>query len=648
MAADPGQFAQHALSQRTFRAFSISLVSSMGHCHPGKIAGQGVTAGTGRRRALFRLRSPVSLFILNRFSFAVALGAASGPKGCCSLNPLRQVPWLDFPGTSAFWPTRRWRRIMYRWLGVLFLTAMTGMMSAQAPAENDFAVVASVAGLEENIEHLEAMRAAADAAQEWDRDGFHFRLDQLMLAALARAETVSLEASGTGEGDEIPVVRERVSDATSWLLETSISRLEEIYSRISHERLKYDEFDSGLQASVSAAFVQDLQTLIFEYMSGLGALLRVREQLGLSVEDDRDAFEEFITRNVERLHGQIRLDAQTLTELRRTLRSDPSNEDIELALRAVDRKQSRNLANMAAWLDVLPDHGVDAAGHRALLIQQQGRLGAEILRRDVFASIWREQTDRLWRNVSRNGPTLLLRVFTFLAVLVLAWMAAHVIRRLLETVMNSAFVRLSQLMKERLLTLSFGITFLAGAVLALAAIGWSVMPMLAGLGVAGIIIGFALQDSLKSFVAGWMILLYHAYDVGDYVQVSGAEGRVRRMTLNSTRIATPDNTIKLVPNRKIWDETIVNLTASRARRLGLEISCAPDNDMDRVERSIREFLAKHPQILNKPQPEVYLARIGSSEMVFAVQPWVRTEHYWSLQRSLLKEIRQRLERDGIS
>ena len=534
---------------------------------------------------------------------------------------------------------------MYRWLGVLMLTAMLGAMSAQASADNRVPTVPGLTELEEGIDHLKQMQAAADAVQEWDRDGFDFRLDQLMLEALTGAETVLFDVSETGG---IPLVRERIESATDWLLETSITRLEEIYARTIQERLKHDEFDSDLQATVSRAFIQDLRTLIFEYMSGLGALLRVREQLGLSIEDDRNAFEEFITRNVERLHGQIRLDAQTLAELRRALSADPSNPEMESALRAVDQKQSRNLSNMAAWLEVLQDEGVDTAGHRALLIQQQGRIGTEILQRDVFANIWREQTDRLWRNLSRNGPNLLLRVFTFLAVLLMAWIVAHAVRLLLSAVMNLSFVRPSELMKERLLTLSFGITFLAGAVVALTTIGWSVMPMLAGLGIAGIIVGFALQDSLKSFVAGWMILLYHAYDVGDYVQVSGAEGRVRRMTLNSTKIATPDNTIKLVPNRKIWDETIVNLTASRARRLELEVACGPDNDLDAVEKSLYQLLAEHPQILNKPKPEVFLARVGPSERAFIIRPWVRTENYWSMQRSLLKDIHKRFERDGIT
>ena len=534
---------------------------------------------------------------------------------------------------------------MYRWLSVLVLTTMTGVIFAQEPAGNGSGTTPRLVELEERIAHLSELRSIAGDLQPWDRDGFHFRLDQLMLEALARVEPAWLEMPAL---ETIPTVRGRLGDATDWLLEASLSRLEGIYARTSEEREKHDEFESGLQASVSRAFIQDLETLGLEYMSGLGSLLRVRERLGLSVENDWSAFEEFVTRNVERLHGQIRLDVQTLTELRRWLSTDPSNADLESALRAVNQKQTRNLTNMAAWLDVLQGLDIDTAGHRALLIQQQGRIGTEILQREVFANIWREQTQRLWRNAARNGPNLLLRVFTFLAVLLLAWFVAHAIRRLLKAIMDTRFVRLSQLMEERLLTLSFAFTFLAGVIVALTTIGWSVMPMLAGLGVAGIVIGFALQDSLKSFVAGWMILLYHAYDVGDYVQVSGAEGRVRQMTLNSTRIATPNNTIKLVPNRKIWDDTIVNLTASRARRVELEIACAPDNDMDRVESSLDALLAEHPHVLKKPKPEVHLARIGPSEMVFAVQPWVRTENYWTMQRSLLREIRQRFARDGIT
>ncbi len=525
---------------------------------------------------------------------------------------------------------------------LLLCLSATASAWSQHPADDP----RELTQLENRIDDLGQLRAAADRADEADRDGYFFRFDQLVLEALVATDSAFSAVSEAFE--EAPHLRERLVVVTDWLLEMSILRIEEIYRRTSQARSEFDEFDRGLQASVSRAFVQDMQVLTFQYTERLGRLLNVRERLGLSVENERNRLVEFSTRQADRLHGQVRLDAQTLSELRRALRSDPANTGIESALRAVGEKHSRNLANLSSWLDILQEQGVDVANHRALLIQQQGRVGTEILQRDVFASIWREQTERLWRNLVRNGPDLLIRVLTFLAVLVVAWIVARLVRRLLEMLLGSSFLRVSQLMKEQVLSLAFGLVFLAGAVVALATLGWSVMPMLAGLGVVGLVVAFALQDSLKNFVAGWMILIYRAYDVGDYVRVSGGEGRVRQMTLNSTRISTPDNTSKLVPNRKIWDDTIVNLTVSRARRLEMEISSRSDNDVEQVEQCIRKGLTEHPRILKKPGPEVFLTRAGSSEMVFAVQAWVKSEDYWSVQRTLLKEIRQRLHLEGIT
>lgn len=536
------------------------------------------------------------------------------------------------------------RRSVFFSCGMSFLICL--LLNASSWAQDVDDEPRELIRLEQRIEDLMQLRTAADAAYEADRDGYFFRFDQLMLEALAAAES-AFSAVSQADTDDTGL-EPRLVASTDWLLQTATTRIEEIYSRTSQARREFDEFDRGLQASVSRAFVQDMQVLAFQYTERVGRLLRVREQLGLSVEDERNKLVDFSTRQADRLHGQVRLDAQTLTELRRALRSDPANPGIESALRAVGEKQSRNLGNLSAWLDILQDQGVDVASHRALLIQQQGRLGTEILQREVFASIWREQTDRLWRNLARNGPGLLIRVLTFLAVLVLAWLVARLVRRGLDLMLGSSFLRVSQLMREQLLSLAFGLVFLAGAVVALATLGWSVMPMLAGLGVVGLVVAFALQDSLKNFVAGWMILIYRAYDVGDYVRVSGGDGKVRQMTLTSTRIITSDNTSKLVPNRKIWDDTIVNLTASRARRIDLEIPCRGDNDIDRVEECIRELLAKHALIFNKPKPEVFLSKAGASEMVFAVQSWVKTDDYWTVQKTLLKDIRQRLQREAIA
>ena len=90
-------------------------------------------------------------------------------------------------------------------------------------------------------------------------------------------------------------------------------------------------------------------------------------------------------------------------------------------------------------------------------------------------------------------------------------------------------------------------------------------PLLAGLGIAGFVIGFALQDTLSNFASGLMILFYRPFDVGDVIDSSGVFGEVSHMSLVNTTILTFDNQTLIVPNSKIWGNVIKNVTAQRIR-----------------------------------------------------------------------------------
>jgi small conductance mechanosensitive channel len=100
---------------------------------------------------------------------------------------------------------------------------------------------------------------------------------------------------------------------------------------------------------------------------------------------------------------------------------------------------------------------------------------------------------------------------------------------------------MSELLKNILVSTIGGTIMGLGVLMALAQVGISLAPMLAGLGVAGFIVGFALQDTLGNFAAGAMILIYRPFDVNDFVEVTGASGLVKKMNLVSTTITTFDN-----------------------------------------------------------------------------------------------------------
>jgi small conductance mechanosensitive channel len=207
---------------------------------------------------------------------------------------------------------------------------------------------------------------------------------------------------------------------------------------------------------------------------------------------------------------------------------------------------------------------------------------------------------------------------------------------------------MSELLKNILVSTSGGLVMALGVLMALSSIGISLAPMLAGLGVAGFIVGFALQDSLGNFASGAMILIYRPFDVDDLVEVTGASGLVKKMNLVSTTILTLDNQTLVVPNSKIWGDVIKNVTAQKERRVDLEFGIAYDDDIELAERVLNEIVSAHDKILEDPEPRIKLHTLGDSSVNFIVRPWVKTDDYWDVYWDLTREVKMRFDREGIS
>ena len=160
--------------------------------------------------------------------------------------------------------------------------------------------------------------------------------------------------------------------------------------------------------------------------------------------------------------------------------------------------------------------------------------------------------------------------------------------------------------------------------------------------------GFALQDTLGNFAAGGMILFYRPYDVDDFVEVAGATGLVRKMTLVSTTINTFDNQTLIIPNSKIWGDVIKNVTAQRTRRVDLEFGISYGDDIDEAERVLKEIVESHDKVLTDPAPNVRLHKLCDSSVNFVVRPWTKTPDYWEVYWDITREVKVRFDREGIS
>jgi small conductance mechanosensitive channel len=187
-----------------------------------------------------------------------------------------------------------------------------------------------------------------------------------------------------------------------------------------------------------------------------------------------------------------------------------------------------------------------------------------------------------------------------------------------------------------------------GILIALSQIGISLGPLLAGLGIAGFIIGFALQDTLANFASGMLILFYRPFDVGDFVTAGGVTGKVGHMSLVNTTFKTIDNQVLVVPNNLIWKSVITNVTAQRLRRVDLTFGVAYSDDVDKVERILRDIVDEHELILKEPEPVIKLHELGESSVNFVCRPWVKTDDYWDVYWDLLRTVKLRFDAEGIT
>jgi len=161
-------------------------------------------------------------------------------------------------------------------------------------------------------------------------------------------------------------------------------------------------------------------------------------------------------------------------------------------------------------------------------------------------------------------------------------------------------------------------------------LGVQLAPFLAGLGIAGFAVGFALQNTLANLAAGALIIGTRPYDLGDEIESAGVFGTVKRMSLVSTTILTPDNQTLIVPNSSIWGGVIRNRTAEPIRRVDLTFSVAYRDDVDLVERVLAEVVRANEKVLTEPAPVIKLHQLAESSVNFIVRVWTRKERYWDV------------------
>lgn len=178
-------------------------------------------------------------------------------------------------------------------------------------------------------------------------------------------------------------------------------------------------------------------------------------------------------------------------------------------------------------------------------------------------------------------------------------------------------------------------------IMALENLGVDLLPLIAGLGVAGAGIALAMQGVLGNLAAGLTIIFTRPFRVGEYVAMVGVEGRVESIDLFATLLSHPDRSIVVVPNRKIVGEILHNY--GQIRQLDLSVGVRHAADLDRALAAIDAVVQADAMVLKDPAAIIGVKSLGDEGIRIAVKPWVMVTDYVAagaaINRAIVDELR---------
>ena len=183
-------------------------------------------------------------------------------------------------------------------------------------------------------------------------------------------------------------------------------------------------------------------------------------------------------------------------------------------------------------------------------------------------------------------------------------------------------------------------------VMALQNLGVELLPLIAGLGVAGAGVALAMQGVLSNLAAGFTIIFIRPFKVGEYISIANEEGTVETITLFSTTLSHLDLSRIVIPNRKIAGEILHNY--GELRQLGLSVSVAYDTDLNKALASIQETLSANVRVLQDPAALIQISALADSSVNIGVRPWVKVDDYAAAIGELNKAMVETLRARGIS
>ncbi len=255
-----------------------------------------------------------------------------------------------------------------------------------------------------------------------------------------------------------------------------------------------------------------------------------------------------------------------------------------------------------------------------------------------------------WEALMTKGWELLafygVRIVTALVILIVGRWIARGFGRLVQRLMENRQV--DPTLTDFVGNLIYYTLFTFVVLAALSQLGIQTTSFIAVIGAAGLAVGLALQGSLANFAAGFMLILFRPFRMGDLIEGAGVKGTVENIQIFTTQLKTPDNKIIIIPNAKLTDDNIVNWSATGTRRVDMVFGIGYEDDIDKAKAIMHEVLDADERVLKNPRPQIALSELADSSVNFVVRPWVNSGDYWSVYFDVTETIKKRFDAAGVS
>ncbi len=213
------------------------------------------------------------------------------------------------------------------------------------------------------------------------------------------------------------------------------------------------------------------------------------------------------------------------------------------------------------------------------------------------------------------------RVAAAILVFLLFWLILRITQPLLRAALHRAHFA-DALIKLAVDGLYRGTILILGMIMAVSQLGVNISAVLAGIGVVGIAVGFAAQETVANMIAGFLIFWDRPFVIGDFITTQDRYGEVRDITLRTTRIRTNENTYVVIPNKQIIGDTLINHSMYGEIRVNVPLGIAFKETIAEARLVLLAAAAGVEGVMTTPAPELVAKSLGDSSVNLEIRVWI--------------------------